>query len=165
MAQFNFIPYMREIAEKLKVIQHTNDEKHFHRVNSLIDLDEFLANLRTMKGFQLVALDKLNLRLIDNKSDNLLKKSLFTYYLFRNVLPGDFDSEELIKNELQSVNDKILSKLFKDRWDGENGLKFLDRASVYIDSIGPVATGYYGLMVNFSLIEPKSYIYNPDDWN
>jgi len=162
---FNFITYMRQVAISLKELQHTTQDKHFHRVGSLADLEEFLSNLRIIQGYQLVALDKISGRLDDSShSDNLLDKRVYTFYLFTQVNYGDFDTHETAIEACLTVTRKIISKMFADKTAGANGLSLLNRSSIYYDTIGPFATGWYGVMCNFSLSDSAGIIYNASDW-
>lgn len=161
---FDFVNYMKNIAVSLKELKHTEDDKHFQRVGSLGNLEEFLANSRMIAGYQLVVLDKISGRLDDtSNSDNLLDHRVFTFYIFKNVPHGDFDSHQTEVEECLTIARKIESKMFKDKREGNSGLNLLDR-NFYYDTIGPFAQNWYGTMVNFSLKDSAGIVYNPDDW-
>ena len=161
---FDFIPYMRNIAVSLKELSHTDTDKHFQRVTSLAALEEFLANSRSINGFQLVAVDKISGRLNDDShSDNLMDRRMFSFYLFKNVRHGHFDEHENAIKECKAVVNKIESRMFYDKNTAANGLQNLNR-SFYYDSIGPFAQGWYGLMVTFTVADAAGITYNPNDW-
>ena len=89
MARFDFITYMREIAVNLKELQHTDDDKHFHRVGSLAGMEELLANSNTISGYQLIVKTSQSGRMDDaSLSDNLLDRRFFTFYLLKSVEHG-----------------------------------------------------------------------------
>lgn len=161
---FDFVQYMKNIAISLKELLHTENDKHFQRITSLAELEEFLANSRTIQGFQLIVLDKLSGRLDDtSNSDNLLDKRIFTFYIFKNVQHGNFNDHETAIKKCLTIARKIESKMFKEKTELTNGLQHLNR-SFYYDSIGPFAHNWYGIMINFNIILPADITYNPNDW-
>jgi len=161
---FEFVPYMKSLAVSLKELLHTEEKPHFNRVTSLAALEELLANSRKIEGAQLVVLDKISGRLDDtSNTDNLLDRRVFTFYVFKNVLHGDYDAHETAIRDCLSIARKIESRMFYDKRQGLNGLRLLDR-SFYYDTIGPFAQGYFGVMVNFSLTDAAGIVYSPDDW-
>ncbi len=166
MATFDFIPYFRNVATSLKEILHTANNKKFHRVSALDEMEEFLANSRSNNGFNLIVQDKISGRLDDGSaSDNLIDRRFFTFYILKKVENANYDEAETIRKESQVIARKIMSKLFIDKRNRESGLLNLDRSSFYYDTIGPIAHGYFGIMCSFSLYNPAGIIYNSDDWN
>lgn len=165
MVTFDFITYFRNVASSLKDILHTTDDKHFHRVSSLSEMEEFLAASRSNSEFQLVVLDKISGRLDDgSQSDNLLDRRFHTFYIFKNAEHGNFDEAEQVKKDCETIARKIMSKMFKDKRESANGLLNLNRSSFYYDTVGPIAQGYFGVMCNFSLLDAAGIIYNAADW-
>lgn len=162
---FDFIPYMRTLAETLKDLLHTGTDTHFTRVTSVAGLEEFLQESSTLKGYQMVVLDKDSGRLDDSsQSDNLLDRGVFTWWIFAVASGDDFDAIETTKAGIKTVAKKVMAKMFKDKRDMANGLANLDR-NIYYDSIGPVAQGWYGTMVTFNVKDAAGIVYDPNDWN
>jgi hypothetical protein len=164
MGSFDFIAYMRDIAESLKEIQHTEDDKHFSRASSIADLGEFLAGMSNAKGYQLIIIDNLAGRFLDHSSDNLLMQPYFSFYLVKQIPREDFDKKEELVAACMAICKKILSKLFKDKRNTENGLTNLDRDSITYNQAGPFGHNWYGLNFNFTILDDPDITFDEDDW-
>lgn len=164
MGEFDFIPYFRDIAERLKEIRHTEAEKHFTRVLSIADLGEFLATMKTAKGYQLIVIDNQSGRFIDRSSDNLLNQPYFSFYLLKQVPREDHDEKESTISACKTVVKKILSKMFYDKRNGLYGLTYLEREGITYNQAGPFGHNWFGFNVNFTLIEPPEIEYDYNDW-
>lgn len=165
MTHFDFVPYFKNIAEKLKELQHTTTDKHFHRIVSISQMEEFLQNMRSTTGYQLLVMDHVQGRMIDRDSDNLLDRPYYSFYVMKNVEHGNYDARQQAIQDCKTVAKKILSKLFYDRFNAQNGLNFLDRNSITYQQSGPYAHNWFGINYNFTLLDPANIIYNADDWN
>jgi hypothetical protein len=166
MATFDFITYFRNVATTLKDILHSADNQRFHRISSLPEMEEFLANSRSNSGYHLIVLDKPSGRLDDSSnSDNLIDRKFYTFYILKNVANADYDEAETIRQQCLTSARKIMSKMFLDKRNSANSLLDLDRSSIYYDTIGPIAHGYMGIMCSFSLYNSAGIIYDSDDWN
>ena len=162
---FNSVTYFKAIAISLKDLLHTEEDKHFHRISALSELEEFIANSRTISGYQLLVLDKYNGKLDDSSiSDNLLDRNFHTFYILKKAASGNFSDIETVNAGCLAVSKKIISQMFKDKWDCINELKDLQRSSFTYSSIGPLAHGCYGIMVSFSSLNTAGIIYNANDW-
>ena len=165
MSTFDFIPYMRTLATNLKELRHTTTDTHFTRIMSLAEMEEFLASSRSLTGAQLVVLDKPSGRLDDSsQSDNLIDRRFFTYYVLKKVANADYDEAETVKKAAESIARKIMSRMFRDKRANTNGLLDLQRSSFYYDAIGPIAHGYFGVMVSFSIYNSARIVYTANDW-
>lgn len=162
--EFDFIAYFRDIAESLKEIQHTEAEKHFSRVSSIAELGEFLANMRTAKGYQLIVIDNVAGRFMDRRSDNLLVQPYFSFYLVKQIPREDPDEKETVIKACTAVCKKVLSKMFYDKRSNLSGLTNLDRDSISYNQAGPFGHNWHGLNVNFMIIDDPEIVYNASDW-
>jgi hypothetical protein len=165
MSAFDFIGYFKNVAEKLKEILHTEDEKHFARVSGIAGLEEFLANMRFAKGYQLIVIANESGRFIDKSSDNLLVQPYFSFYVMKKVEHGNFDEKDQVISDCKAVCKKILSKMFNDKRNNLNGLYNLDRDTITYSQAGPFGHGFHGMNYNFTLLDLPGITYNPDDWN
>lgn len=161
---FDFIGYFREVAETLTEIQHTEDEKHFSRMSSIAELGEFLANMRTSRGYQLAVIDNLAGRFLDRRSDNLLIQPYFSFYLLVQIPREDYDERETAIKSCATVCKKILSKMFYDKRNMLNGLTNLDRDSITYNQAGPIGHNWHGLNVNFMILDDPDIEYDENDW-
>lgn len=163
-AEFDFINYMREVAETLKEIQHTELEKHFNRVTSIAEMGEFLASMRDAKGYQMIVIDNMAGRFLDRSSDNLLVQPYHSLYILKHIPREDYDSRETAIKGCTAVVKKILSKMFYDKRMMQNGLTNLDRESITFNQAGPFGHNWHGLNFNFTVLDDPGIVYNAADW-
>jgi hypothetical protein len=52
----------------------------------------------------------------------------------------------------------------RDPFTDPSGLKGLNRDSVSLKSVGPVADNCFGVWVSFTLTSESGIVYNADDW-
>jgi len=167
---FDFITYMSDVAEKLKEIQHSLQNRRFHRVSSIANIEELLSNMGNTEGLQLLVVDAYDGRFIDNNSSNLLDSRLFTFYVVKNIQEAtDFDEKQEALKQCRLVSKKILSKLFLDKLTDsqaktETGLRNLDRQSVRYLTVGPIGDNYHGIETIFTILEKPGIIFSEEDW-
>lgn len=165
MTTFNFIDYMLDIAVRLKELQHTETDKHFSRVSSIVGLEEYLSNMSFNTGWQLVVVDTRSGRFDDGSySDNLMDNQLYTFYLVKSIDTNDFDAREDLIKDCEAIVRKILSKMFYDKRERLNGLLDLQRSSISYDTIGPIGNECHGLMVFFTVLDASDISYSATDW-
>lgn len=161
----NFIQYFRDISTNLPEIGHTTYESHFSRISNILQMEEFLSQIRSSKGLQLLVVDSISGRLGDNLSDNMFSTQYYTVYILGSVSPGNFDDKEILFSDLQTLFRKIFSKMSYDKRNSLNDLHYLDRNSFTFSSVGPLASNWHGFSFSFNVLDPFLYSYNPDDWN
>lgn len=161
---FDFIEYMREVAETLYDIQHTESEKHFCRVGSVTDLSEFLTSMRTSRGYQLVVMDNKSGRFLDYRSDNLLVQPYYSFFLLKQTPREDYDTRQETIEGCVEVLKKILAKMFRDKRNDLNGLTNLMRDTISYQQVGPFGHNWIGLNVNFMVTDDSDIVYDEDDW-
>ena len=189
---FDFSRYFHNIAITLKEIahadqtesnhsNHSNESTHidshrtirkFHRVSGVTQLEELLQNLILTNdtGYQLVIEDNLDSRFFYNAS-TLLDSQFYVFYVLKRCKINDFADIEQAKEGCKSVLKKILSKMFRD-YDADhimqtanvNGLRAFQKNSITIQTIGPLADNYWGLICSFTLSDNPGIKFNPADW-
>jgi hypothetical protein len=164
MGEFDFIGYFREVAERLTEIQHTEASPHFSRTSSIAELGEFLSSMRSSEGYQLIVIDNSSGRFIDRRSDNLLVQPYYSFYLLKQVTREDYDEKEQTIKDCTAVIKKILSKMFRDKMYTASGLTNLERDNITYNQAGPIGHNWYGLNVNFTLLDDPEIHYDEDDW-
>lgn len=165
MEHFAFISYMKNVAEKLKELKHTESDKHFQRASSMMKMEEFLANTSHSNGFQLVVIAHESGKYIDKNSDNLLDQPFYSFYVVKTVEQGNYDAKDQVITDCKTVAKKILSKMFKDKRESQNGLNYLDRGSIAYAQAGPFAQNWFGISYSFTLLDPSDIVYNASDWD
>lgn len=164
MGDFDFINYFLSISWKLTELHHSATNHHFSRVSSVAELGEFLANMRQAEGYQLIVVDNISGRFLDRRSDNLLIMPYFSFYVVKQATREDYDSKEEAIGGCVTVVKKILSKMFKDKREMLNGLTNLDRDSISYNQAGPFGHNWYGVNVNFTIIDDVDIVYSEADW-
>ena len=169
---YNHKTYLLNVAEKLKELQHTEDDPHFHRIYGLADIEELIANQTITSGYQLLMEENDDNRFIDNNSDNILNRDYYAFYVAKNYEGGDFDSKETAKERCKTVAKKIISKYLKDYKEDRSsapdqvyGLFALEPGSFSMRTIGPLGDNYIAIFVSFTIISNPKIIYNAGDWN
>ncbi|NCD41652.1 MAG: hypothetical protein EOL88_06115 [Bacteroidia bacterium] len=162
---FNAETYFQEIAETLKVIANSSAGNHFTKAENIAKMEGFLAEMQYAEGYQLVLMDSFRAQLIDNKSDNILQKRFFTYFLLKNYAEGTFSGKYQIIDNCKAVVDKITAKMLNDRANYLNMMHRLDVPSLTFTQVGPVGSNWWGINVSFFMLDhPGSIVYNNDDW-
>ena len=167
---FSFVYYMKGLAFKNRLLQHTDEKKAFYRVSSITNLEELLTSGSFGKNRCMLVIDGREGRLIDNESDNLLDNQYYTFFIVEYVASLDPDARQQALVMCMLVVKQVLGKMFADRLSDRKGLSPLkglaniERASVYYKEFGPIGDNFWGYMVSFSLIEPPNIRYNEQDW-
>ena len=172
MAEFNFVDYFKNIAEKLKEIKHTTARPAFGRVSSVSQMEEFLMNQYKTAETVLLVQDDFTGRFDNSVNlENLLDNRFCVFFILKKVKSNDYDDRQAKVKVCKAILHKIFSKLLKDKkedYNGSNtnGLADLDIGSPVYDTIGPIGDGFQGISVNFTLKETliDKLVYNADDW-
>ena len=166
---FDFIAYMKNLAEKSVHIQHSEYKPAFHRITNLSSLEELLSNMGTVDGYQMIVEDVLEGMFIDAGA-SLVDYPTYRFYIVKNAPANDFDAKEQAKKDCMNVIRKIIGRIRRDNYndaDGEttNGLRDLERNSFQYFSVGPLLDGFWGIQCSFNIHEHANCVYNADDWN
>jgi hypothetical protein len=165
MAKFDFLTYMKQVAENLIELQHSENDRHFHRIESLGGLEELLQNLNFISGYQMLVIDRSSISLDDtSRSDNLIDRAFYTFFILKHAGLNNFDEIEQVKKGCRTTAEKILSKMFYDKRLSRNGLLNLDRSSVFYDTHGPIGNNFFGIMCTFAVADASDIAFNQNDW-
>ena len=114
MTKFSdLITYFETLARKHKSILHTDDEKHFFRM----EIDEVLAGInRTDVNYPMLILEGYSFEFTDNNSDNLLKNREGYFVLLDHISDiSDMDAIHQKWDELEEIGTDILIKIKADK--------------------------------------------------
>jgi hypothetical protein len=167
---FSFVDYMKGLAFKNRLLQHTDEKKAFYRVSSITNLEELLTSGSFGKNRCMLVIDGREGRMVDNESDNLLDNQYYTFFIVEHVEQNDPDKRQQALVMCMYVVKQVLGKMFLDKRNDQKGktpltgLGNLDRASIYYKEFGPIGDNFWGYMVSFSLMEPPNIRYNEQDW-
>lgn len=169
---FDFAAYFENVARKLKEIQHTDAKKHFFRSNSASYPVEILKSGSIAQYPAMVIIDRVDGRVTDRDSDNLLAKELYSFQILKPVPDSTPEGISTTVEECRVIVKKILSKMKRDKRSDnavaitmpQTGLRNMEMGDVNYYQIGPMADGLYGIHVNFSITDPLKIKYNQEDW-
>ena len=164
MATFNdLISYFENIAAKHKNIGHTEEEKHFFRM----EIDEVLAGInRTDVNYPMLILEGYGFAFTDNRSDNLLKNREGAFMVIDHI--PDLSDHDLIHQKWDEIEEIITEILIKIKIDKRNPLTPVVRnfdfesvnGSLILNEIG----NDVGIRVTYTITSPTTNEINPDKW-
>ena len=164
MAKFkDLVTYFENIARKHLDILHTDEEKHFFRM----EIDEVLMGInRSDVAYPMLILEGYAFEFTDNKSDNLLKNREGAFILLDHIKDAsDMNAIHDKWDELEEIATEILIKIKSDKY---NPLTRVVRnfdldsvnASLILNEIGQDV----GIRVSYTISSPISNEVNPDKW-
>ena len=164
MSQFsNLIAYFNNLASTHKSILHTEQEKHFFRM----EVDEVLAGInRTDVAYPLFVLEGYSYGFTDFNSDNLLKKRQGGFILLDHISDmSDFDAIHETWDALEEIGDEILVKIKMDKRSPlTKVVRDFDISSVEATLIMNQVANTVGIRYLFSISSPTSNETDPTKW-
>jgi hypothetical protein len=165
MAKFSdLITYFETLARKHKSILHTDNEKHFFRM----EIDEVLAGInRTDVAYPMLILEGYGFGFTDNRSDNLLKNRQGAFILLDHL--SDISNHNLIHQKWDELEEIATDIIVKIKSDKRNPLTPVVRnfdydninASLLLNEIG----NDVGIRVTYTITSPVETLVNKDKWN
>jgi hypothetical protein len=166
---YNHINYMRDIATRLKEIQHTENDVRFHRMSDIYQIEELLARLSVSQMPAIGVVEHSDGRITDNTADQVNDQQYYVATVFGRSTLFDHDAREQVKKDLKQIALKIMAKMKHDRntdfnLETDHGLRHLDLKSISYRYLSALPDGIIALMISF-VIEPTAQLaFNPDDW-
>ncbi len=140
-----YISYFEAIARSHRQIAHSEQEKHFCRMN----IEEVISDLRSQLLYPALLLESFEGGIIDHLSDNFLDKQEGAFMILKQCHNDDFEMENLLLDECRQIGMDIISRMIKDRRDFL--LQGFDPASVHYQKVGPVFDNAFGYRFSFSI--------------
>lgn len=177
MRQFNFLNYMKDVAERLPEIAHVDNDrrrKAFYRAKSILNVDELLQNLTGSPDMVLVVEDSRMGRRYAPRTSTKLNRQTYTFAVMkRQPKAQDLAADEICLDEIEAVVRKIESKLDHDCFydqchpGGElYGLRDLASDEGYNETDFTLGPGsYIGIIVSFAVEQSANIRYNESDWS
>lgn len=160
MKTSEYVSYFENIARRHKQILHTDNEKHFYRM----DIEEVITGLRTDINYKALVLENHEGIFYDKNSDNIYEMQSGAFLVLDNLnSPGDTNLQMQIMDECFSIGVDILSWIRKDRRSFL--LKALDINSFKYNKVGPIFDNAYGYRFPFKLDKPNGLKFEPAKWN
>jgi hypothetical protein len=164
MSKFSdLIAYFENIATKHKDILHTEQEKHFFRM----EIDEVLAGInRSNVAYPMLILEGYAFALTDNKSDNVLKNREGAFILLDHI-PDTSDHNAIHDkwDELEVIVTEILMRIKFDKRNIHTPVVWhfdFDsiNASLILNEIG----NDVGIRVSYTITSPIINEVDPEKW-
>lgn len=168
---FNSVAYFENIAVKMKDIRHSDSSKKFFRASSARTLEELLNSGAIAQFPAIVLFDKRDGKFEDRQSNNLQDRQFYQLLILQKSEQLDSDSRRLAIDQSFSICRKIISKMTKDWLEAQrtpgniDGIRNLDRDSMYYNSVGPFMDSLYGIEFVFTLKETVNTKYEESDWD
>jgi len=159
----DLISYFENLAALHKSIAHSEQEKHFFRM----ELDEVLSGInRSNVNYPLLILEGYSFQFIDNRSDNLLKKRSGAFILLDHI--PDLSDMDLIHekwDQLEEIGTDIIIRINADKRSREipvvRHMDFNETQGTLIrNSIG----NDVGIRFTYSITSPTPAILTALNW-
>jgi len=157
------VTYFENLARTHVDIGHTDQEKHFFRM----EVDEVLAGInRTDVKYPFLILEGYGYDFTDSKSDNLLKNRSGAFMLLDHVSDSsDFEAIHAVWDHMEEIGDEILVRMKTDK---RNPLTPVIRDFQFSTSqatlIANEIDGSYGIRFTYVLTSPRSNDVDPAKW-
>ncbi|MCF6356537.1 MAG: hypothetical protein L3J54_01915 [Draconibacterium sp.] len=164
MAKFSeLITYFENLARSHKDILHSDNEKHFFRM----EIDEVLAGInRTDVKYPMLILEGYGFGFTDNRSDNLIKNREGAFILLDHI--SDISNHNLIHEKWDEMEEIATEILLKIKSDKRNPLTPAVRdfefdtvnASLLLNEFG----NDVGIRITYNISSPVINEINPEKW-
>ena len=170
---FDFLTYMENLAKKLVLISHgVNGKKSFFRVSGISSMEELLQGWLNKGSFPaLFAVDQPESRLMDRDSSNLLSLNYYYFFVLQKADIASASSRNSAIITSDGIARSILSQLFKDKsaasvnpFTNKTGLRNLNRDSISIKAVVPLADSCYWVWVSFTVINDPEIKFTQSEW-
>lgn len=161
------IDYLKTIATELNTIGHTDQAPRFAR--NIDEAIELMRSKMNIKQLCLIVNDFTGGPMIDNRSDARIYPTKVSFFLLKNVPPGNFPAEQTAYNEAEAASWKIYSRMLREYENKklDTLLKFFRPESWTTERIGPEFDNCFGIECKFTFLTPVNSLvtYNPADWS
>lgn len=159
----DLISYFENLARRHKSIAHTDNEKHFFRM----ELDEVLGGInRTDVAFPLLILEGYSFDYTDNRSDNLMKHRRGAFMLIDHLSDrSDYDRMHQIWEEMEAIGDDILARIRADKRNPLTpAVRDFDFANVEAGLVMSELGNNVGIRFTYTLTAPQSTVVDETRW-
>jgi hypothetical protein len=158
------VSYFENLARLHKDIGHTDNEKHFFRM----EVDEVLGGInRTDVKYPFLILEGYSYDFTDSKSDNLFKNRRGAFILMDHVPDlSDYETIQQVWENMEEIGDELLVRMKADKRNPlAPAVRDFDFSSVEAMLIANELDGNYGIRFNYTLTSPRTNEVNPEKWN
>lgn len=164
MSEYNHLAYMESVATSLRDIQHSPTHKAFATASGMGLLQGVMEGITSLSVPFMVAIDDCSSRLHDNGADSISEVPFYQFCILKNAPVSDSAAQREAIHACKAMAKKVVARMKRSSRNKEEGLRYLDMGSFLFEGVGPVAIGYYGCAVSFSLVQPAGIVYDENDW-
>lgn len=161
---YNHFGYVEKLARTLKSVGHRDDDRHFMKFDEAVELEDLALQTTSVAGMLLVAIDGHNSDFSLNGADALQETPQYFIVVLKNCPDVDMSLYYSTKLDCKTVAVECIKKMLIDRHNNIDGLQHLDTGSITCRGVGPIGDAFFGVIVGFTLTDPKSFKLNPDMW-
>jgi len=164
--KFYFYSYMKDIAINLRQLRHDPETNpRFFKIDNITSLEGFLTKLRNVKDTVMLVDISVDGHLSTKGSDNYIDNPTYKFYILRQAEHNDTEMQAEILQQSKATGYSVLSKMLKDKKEGQQGLTYLDLSHVPYISVGPLANKWYGIEFFFTVSDYNDeLVFNATDW-
>jgi uncharacterized membrane protein len=153
--------YFKALATNHVAINHTDQEKHFFR----IDAEEYLVGITTKVNYPFLSLESYDSNFNAPNNDNVAKSRQIAFMLVDKYKQGDYNRMNEIYDELEEVAHDILNRINSDQKQNISLVRDFSFASVNIQSLPPnPAKLYTGVRVTMNFDSKYNTSVNNAKW-
>ena len=158
-----YVSYMRQLAEEHYLIQHTDENRRFFRIN----IEEFLDDQVNWEGDGPVMLLGSPTTAVAGVQDNYVDALRCAFMILKKVKPGDYDAENAAISDCKKIGWDIISRILKDATDDsvdDRLIKTFHPREVQAEKVGMALDSEYGYRFTFTLYDPLDLSYDEEKW-
>jgi len=171
MASVNFIEYLKTIAQTHKSFLHTETNQRFFEISSAGAMEDLMSNLQQADGYIIMADNSMEGNAA-GKDESYTDRARNRFFVMKRRDYAEMNEDTSIKKACKSLAFSIMARMRYDRtraWRGEIADKYkdIDPSSFKYDTVGPLADGWVGVMVDISFVHLASdegMVFNADDY-
>lgn len=142
----DFLGYFESLASAYKTIAHnSNEQKYF------TDLETYLVGVGA-KGVHVIA-NTIQARLIDNKSDNVIKPVTIELWIVETCKTQDSDQIKTITDKCEKIANDFVARIRHDveLLPPSRTFDYFNTNGVVIEMIGPIGNNCYGVSLRVEM--------------
>lgn len=157
----DMVAYFKQLATEHTAIAHSDTEKHFFR----FELDEVLTGLPRGMNYPAIVLEGYRFSLIDNKSDNVIKRRDGAFMLLDHIPDtGDHDHIHNVWGDLEEVGDDIIARIRHDKRNPLSPVRDFNVNSVEANLLSTEFGNLYGIRFTFTMDASFETDINEEKW-
>ncbi len=163
--QYNHFSYMEKLARRLKAVAHTDNDCHFFRATEQTELEELTANISSVHGTIIIAIDGSDISFNNPDSDNLVARPEYMVVVASQTESTDSATIIDAQKKCSEISLQIIAKILQDAQAFQNGCRYVDEKSFNVEGIGPIADNFYGVILSFSLEVGLNFQIDAEMWS